>query len=503
MKLLRTNLYIQQSYFALDIISWFAGLLLPLAFAPLNFYFLAFLSPGLFFLCLLDGSVKRALWRGWLFGFGFYLTGTSWVFVSIHVFGHTNVFVAGLLTALWVGGLGLLFLLQAYLFVRLFRSKNIWTSAIGFAALWVLIEWFRTWFLTGFPWLLLGNSQLTSPLKHFAPIISVYGISFLVVLISVLLANIIRHAKSTILSLVIILLLFVCGALLGHVHWTSPSGKPLQVSLVQGDISQSIKWDPKQLQVSLQRYKKLTDQHWASWVVWPEGAVPDLYRNQKAYFVKLNQAAKRHSSTLTTGTVIENVQQRALYNGLVTLGDGKGTYLKRHLVPFGEYLPLQNLLRGLINFFDIPMSSFSAGPEHQALITVSHVKIAPFLCYEIAYLNLLLPSLPQANLLMTASDDSWFGKSWAAAQQLQMSQMRSLESGRDQAVVANDGYTALVNADGIVTKQLPRYQIGVLTGNLQPRQGSTPLVVIGWVYELCALLIIMLLALWLGWRKRY
>ena len=115
----------------------------------------------------------------------------------------------------------------------------------------------------------------------------------------------------------------------------------------------------------------------------------------------------------------------------------------------------------------------------------------------------MLPSLPQANLLMTASDDTWFGKSWAAAQQLQMSQMRSLESGRAQAVVANDGFTALVNAEGDITKSLPRYQIGVLLGKLQPREGATPLVTLGWLPEFICLLLLLFVSLLVGWRKRY
>lgn len=494
MKMLRTNLYLKQSNLSADMIALLAGALLPLAFAPLNWWWLAWLCPGVLLAALQTASNKRALWRGVLFGLGYFGVGTSWVFISIHTFGQTNAILAVLLTVLFVSVLASFFMLLAWLYTRFFRASNPWLNALAFALLWTLMEVLRSWLFTGFPWLLLGNSQLSSPLKHFAPIVSVYGVSLFTALISTLLLNTITQARHLRINLAIILGIVLLATGLGLIRWTQPTHQPVSVALVQGDIAQSIKWDPAYLHHALHRYQQLTENNWQQWVVWPEGAVADTYQNQQSFLAKLATQAQQHHSWLTTGIAHIDQQPFAIYNSLMTFhGIEQQRYNKRHLVPFGEYLPFELLLRGVINFFNIPMSNFTSGAASQALLSVNGTQIAPFLCYEIAYPALVLKSLPEAQLLLTASDDTWFGKSWAAAQQLQISQMRSLEVGREQAVVGNDGLTALINAQGQVSKILPRGKVAVLIGKLQPRTGQTPLVLIGLKVQL--LLIVLLLVM--------
>ena len=178
---------------------------------------------------------------------------------------------------------------------------------------------------------------------------------------------------------------------------------------------------------------------------------------------------------------------------MIALGDGVGQYNKRYLVPFGEYVPLQTLLRGLINFFDLPASNIIPGTNKQANIRVGDIPIAAFICYEIAYSSALYPALPQAELLITISNDAWFGDSLAPAQHLQIAQFRSLQTGRYQLFVTNDGITAIISPQGKITAQLPHKISGVLTGEVYAMTGSTLWLMLGekpWLGIMILLLII-------------
>ena len=487
MRLFKTNTYLKQASFFMDLLALLAGGLLPLAFAPINLFFLAFVCPLLLLITLKHTTPKRAFWRGWLFGFGNFMVGASWIYVSIHTFGNTSFILAALITLGFVAVLALFYALMSFAYVKFFARDHWLSLCIAFPSCWVLQEILRSWFLTGFPWLLLGNTQIDTFLGAYAPLISVYGVSFLVVSCNALLLIACGKKAYSWLSLVIILGLFGMGYGLGNIAWSHPTNKPLTVSLVQGNVSQHMKWNPAYLQVSLHRYQQLTNANLTSnLIVWPEGAVPDLLGNQRYFLSQIDDAAKAHHAAVITGIPVNN-QSGQFFNGAITLGDAYGVYLKRHLVPFGEYVPLENVLRGVIGFFNLPMSNFSEGPENQSLLQVDGVSIAPYLCYEIAYLNLVLHDAPQAQLLLNMSDDSWFGQSWAAAQQLQIAQMRSLETAREQMVVANSGFTAIINSKGDITAIAPRDKVIVLHGILQARQGDTPLVSIGWLIELLVL----------------
>lgn len=501
MKALRTNTYLQQSHIMLDLIALIAGALLPLAFSPLNLIFLAFISPLLLLFSLSDCSIKRAIWRGWLYGFANFAVGTSWIYISIHTFGDTPMWLASVITLGFVAILGLFYALMTLCYVAFFAKKTWLSVVIAFPCCWVLQEVLRSWLLSGFPWLLLGNTQLHTYLGAYAPVISVYGVSFITLLCIGLFYKTLQNNKTLRTNLIIIVILFLVGFILHRHQWSHPVGKPLHVSLIQGNVSQSVKWNPVYLQYSLQRYQQLTTENLNSQlIVWPEGAVPDLLSNQRHYLSAIDDRLKTTQTALITGIALSNQRQRTFYNGAITLGDAYGIYMKRHLVPFGEYVPFEKLLRGIIGFFNLPMSDFSEGPSNQTLLTVDGINIAPYLCYEIAYLNLVLHDAPQAQLLLNMSDDSWFGDSWAAAQQLQIAQMRSLETAREQMVVANSGFTALINTKGHISTIAPRNTLFVLHGVVQGYQGNTPLVQIGWLIELLILVAITLVVYFIDRR---
>jgi apolipoprotein N-acyltransferase len=181
---------------------------------------------------------------------------------------------------------------------------------------------------------------------------------------------------------------------------------------------------------------------------------------------------------------------------------GEGLYHKQKLVPFGEYIPLEQAIRGLLPFFDLPMSSFKQGDKKQALLKVEKDEklflIAPFICYEIVYPEFVADMAKNSDLLITISNDAWFGDSLGPKQHMAIAQMRALETQRYLLRSTNTGITALVNHKGEIVKQLPTKQRATLTALAQTRQGSTPFMQFG----LWPLFIITILILLLGLYRR-
>lgn len=483
------------------LIAVLAGGLLPLAFAPFQFYPLAIIAPAILLFIWQKSLPLQAFWRGLAFGIGFFGVGVSWVFVSIHEFGNTSTPIALFITALFVVYLALFPATQGYLLTRFLTRPTFSKFCLAFPASWVLFEWFRGWFLTGLPWLFLGATQVASPLRGLVPLLGEYGVAFAVTFSSGLIIWAIYKyyaAKKLGASISILLLVFIwCTTpLLAHIDWTEPQGQPIKVALIQGNIPQQLKWDPTYLQTTIQRYYDLTQLHWDSQIiVWPEAAIPTLLQNTKDFLNIMDTQAKQHHATLITGIPIQNGFD--YYNGIVVLGNDSGLYYKRHLVPFGEYVPLGSILRGLIGFFDIPMSNFSPGPLQQNALHVQGLVIAPFVCYEIIYSKMVLSLLPQANLLLTISDDAWFGHSFASAQHLQMGQFRALETGRYHLFSSNNGLTAIITPQGTIQASIPPFQSLTLTGTVQKRIGATPFVRLGTTPILAFMIFLVGLAVWL------
>lgn len=466
---------------------------------------MAIISPALLLIFWENTPPKKAFFIGAIFGLGFFTAGVSWVYISLHDYGGANALLAGALTFLMIVVLLSYTAIAGYLLNRYFSSRRLSRYILVFPSLWVLGEWARGWVFTGFPWLFLGYSQLNTVLAGWAPIVGVFGISWIVASTAGLVAYLAMTnpfmcpwslertkyvAKQSIGSILFLLLLWFIGYLLTFKPWTQPEGKPLQVSLVQGNIPQTLKWDPAQAQASLVIYEMLTKQHWnSSLIVWPEAAITLGEIEAKEALDNLNKVSKEQHATLITGLPTE--ENTLFYNSLTAVGNGEGIYRKRHLVPFGEFMPLRRLLDWLDNYVQIPMSDYSAGTRHQSLITVNHLPVAAFICYEIAYPSEVLDMLPDGRFLIVLSDDSWFGKSLALPQHLQIAQMRALETGRYLLMSTNSGITAIIDAQGKIQSQLPAFERSVLTGNIQPMVGATPWVRLG-VYPIMLMMAIFL-----------
>ncbi|MCW9030953.1 MAG: apolipoprotein N-acyltransferase [Gammaproteobacteria bacterium] len=499
-------------------IVFIAGALLPLAFSPVNFYLLAVLSPALLFHSFLSASPRRAAWLGWWFGLGFFGVGVSWVFVAIYVFGLSSISISILLTFISINVLAAFTALQGYLSVYFVRKINLVSRSVMlilvFPLFWVLFEWFRGWFLTGFPWLSLGYSQTDSALSGYAAIVGVFGVSWIVALIAGLLLFTVSHYyslsdKKRIYILLSVAAIWLGGALLSQVNWTDKSGEPLKVSLVQGNVEQISKWDPDQFEKRKQRYLSLTEKNWDSdLILWPENSLTIFYHHLKDNFLaELSKEANKNNTDIILGLPVLDKEKDEYFSSLMAINHSTNNsqpqfYHKNHLVPFGEYLPFSSLLRGLISFFDLPMSGFTAGHYKQKLLTAAKQKIAPTICYEDAFGEDLIRFLPEATLILNASNNAWYGDSFAPHQHLQISQMRALETGRDVMRVTTNGVSALIDYKGHIIARSPQFKSHVVKGLVQPRTGATPYVLWGNSPVLVLMILIIILMVFLGNIKK-
>ncbi|MCW3147292.1 apolipoprotein N-acyltransferase [Stutzerimonas stutzeri] len=459
-----------------------AGALTTLALAPFDLWPLALLSIALFYLGLRQLAPKAAAGRGWCYGFGLFASGVSWVYVSIHDFGAAAPPLAGLLTLGFVAGLALFFALLGWLWARWFRREQApLADALAFAALWLALDALRGWILTGFPWLYVGYSQLHGPLAGLAPLGGVWLLSFCIALSAALLVNLPHlrtHKMQLAAALALLAAPWIAGLGLGQHAWTQSKGQPLTVAAVQGNVAQSMKWDPKKLEMQLLLYRDMTFRsRRADLIVWPETAVPILKEHAEGYLQMMADFSRQRNAALITGVPVRQPNaagELRYYNGLTSVGSGAGTYLKQKLVPFGEYVPLQEVLRGLIAFFDLPMSDFARGEPGQPLLQAKGLQIAPYICYEVVYPEFAAGLAAQSELLLTVSNDAWFGRSIGPLQHLQMAQMRALEAGRWMIRATNNGITVLIDPYGRITEQVPQFEEAVLYGEVTPMQGLTP-----------------------------
>ena len=503
-----------------------AGLALPLAFAPCALGPVAPLAAAALFLSWLDASPRRALWRGWLFGAGAFGVGVSWIVHSFLVV-QVALPVALFLTTGLVALLAFYPALTGYLVRRFVSGPPAMVLLAAIPAAWVLMEWTRGWLLTGFPWLELGYSQIDWPLAGWFPVLGVHGVSFMTALSAGALAFVAasasrrrcrniqksmlgarlciraRHARTPFrhsresgnpfrstspetrvskslgrrwLALALPVVLWVAGGGFGLVDWTQPAGAPLRVALVQGNIAQEHKWLPEMREPTLDRYLGLSRRHLeARLIVWPETALPAVYQSVEALARALDREFATMGKALLFGVPWRDRARGLHHNSLVLLGAERGLYHKRHLVPFGEYLPLRPFLLPLTRFLGVPSPDFSPGPATPPLSVAGHL-IAPTICYEIAFAAEVAASLPEAQLLVTVSNDAWFGASVGPHQHLEIARARAKETGRYLARATNTGISALVSPGGEVLARSPQFEVDVIEVEMVPMSGATPYV---------------------------
>lgn len=474
-----------------------AGAAMTCAFSPLGLWPLAILCPAVL-MWLWDGATpRRAAWSGFWFGAGLFGFGTWWLYVSVHVFGGAPLWLTLLVVAALVGIMAAYHALLGHLAARWLPAGGGWRYLLGLPALWLLIEWWRGWFLSGFPWLSLGSSQTGTWLAGFAPIGGMYAISWLLLLGSGALLTLLRGgARLRWPALALLLLPWPLGAGLVRIEWTHPAGAPVSVAILQGAIPQDQKWQEDNVEPTRELYTRLNDEALgARLIVWPEAALPQLANDIPKYLGEVYSRDRLHGSDVVMGIVRADGQEH-YFNSIMTLSDRVSFYDKHHLVPFAEYFPVPAALRTWLRLMNLPYSDFTAGAARQPAIAAGGTMLGLSICYEDAFPTANLSQLRQARLLINVTNDAWFGHSWARYQHFQMARMRAAEARRPLVRAANDGVSALIGPDGEVLERAPEFRSTVLRGTVQPLAGLTPFARTGNVPVLLLALAAALLAAW-------
>ncbi|WP_051229502.1 apolipoprotein N-acyltransferase [Paludibacterium yongneupense] len=487
-----------------------AGAATLFAFAPWRLFWLMPLSLAAL-AWIVEKNRDRAFACGYLWGAAAYLGNFHWVYNSLHDIADMPSWLALPLTALLPGYLALYPALAVRVAARLGHTPLTRWSLV-FPASWLLGEWLRGVLFTGFPWGQIAYSQITeSPLAGFAPVTGIYGVSLLLALLSGLLATLALTDwrwrtgrpvppdwRRRIALAGGIAAIALAGSALKSISWTEPVGKPLTVALAQGNIPQSIKWDPVSYQSTLELYYRQVAETRADLMILPETALPVfLEQLPPGYLSMLAGDAQRHGMAVALGVVRQSPDGQHYYNAVVAPTEvGLPGYAKDHLVPFGEFIPLPALTGWIYRFMNMPMSGFSRGGADQPPLTLAGQQVAFNICYEDSFGEELIGPAAHATLLANVSNLAWFGKSSAASLHLQMSQTRALETGRYMLRATNTGMTGIILPNGEVSEVAAPFSRQVLEGQVEGRRGLTPYMRSG----NAPTLIVALLMLLLAWR---
>lgn len=455
------------------------GSAMSLCFAPFGLSLLApLLLLPLLYICMLVSPRDAGAHAFW-FGLGMFLTGTYWIYISVHVYGNAAPWIALLLM------LGLSIIMASFLFVAGWLISRLSQGEPGqmllvVPAVWVLVEWLRGWVFTGFPWLALGYGQIDTLYAGWAPILGVYGVSFMLMISTIaLLAVLVSHGPQRVVALVAILLPWLVGGLLLRFEWTEPDGDLVRASIVQAGVSQDKKWDREQLRPTMEFYRRATRSVPDSEiVVWPEVAIPALDDQVGEFIDVIEQDLLGGSRSVLFGILERSFEQGdvRIYNSVFIVGGAeRQAYRKRHLVPFGEYFPVPAWLREWMKMQNLPHSDLSAGADIQPLLSAANgSRFAVAICYEDAYGAEQLYAFPEANLIVNVSNDAWFGDSIAPHQHLEIARMRALEVGRYAIRSTNTGISAFIDDHGELLAVGKQFEPQLMTANVESRRGMTP-----------------------------
>jgi apolipoprotein N-acyltransferase len=387
------------------------------------------------------------------------------------------------------------FLLSAYVAayfsfacLSLVFFKNSRLTGLLLAASWVSFEYFRGVIFTGFPWMGFAEAQFNGPFAPIAPFFGGLACTFLVIWIS---WEITRLKKGIRFSGTCIIFTIALLQLASFWTFTKPIGEPISVRLIQGNFEQSLKLNPKAIEDQFNFYTSAIEQQPADLIITPETAYPWPQSNLPSSLINsLQQFSDKTSSNVLLGVIGQeaNSGQIKYTNRALGLSPQKPTYQydKSHLVPFGEFIPPG--FHWFINAFHVPMSDFARGTLDQDPFSIvragnDDLHAAITICYEDVFggelASRIYHSSNPVNLLINMTNLAWFGHSQAPAQQLRLSQLRSLETGLPALRATNTGITAALGPDGKVLSQLGEFKQGVLNLKIQPYSGTTPYVIWG------------------------
>ena len=464
------------------LITFLLGALTTLGFAPFYLFPVPVITIALLFhFWRKSATPLQVALLGFCFGMGMFGTGVTWIYVSLHEFGAMPISIAVLFLIILCAYLSLFTTLAGWVLTKLHIETPLVWSLLA-ATLWALFEWLRSVLFTGFPWLTVGYSQVpSSPLTGFSAVVGVYGVSLILVFSAALISLFFEKELRNLRNALFLSAIWIIGFGLQHIRWTEPKGEPVTVSLLQGNISQEMKWRPEHANHTMDIYAELTHKSNSRLIITPEISLP-LARDEVPfnYLAELSAHAKRNNGDILVGMVETSNRSGEYYNSMFSFGtSSEQIYRKHHLVPFGEFIPLKPVFGWIINVLKIPLSDFSRGRSDQRPMNLAGQRVAVNICYEDVFGEELINQLPQATLLANVSNDAWFGRSIGPYQHLQISQMRALETGRYMLRATNTGVSAIINERGVVLQETEMFTTTALNGTVQGYTGTTPYVRFG------------------------
>jgi apolipoprotein N-acyltransferase len=456
-------------------ITFFVGLISGLAFAP------TFLLPGLLlgiaYLCYQTKtaiSLKQSLATGYIFGFGHFLAGIYWISIGV------SVYIEEFWWVLPFALLGLPLVLACFIALSCAFSwycRSYLYYPFFFSIIWVFFEWVRSWIFTGFPWNLAGYSlSFSHILIQSASIFGVYGLSFIVVYVSSMFA----HSDARELKISSINAVIITAIIIAYGSWRLSANptifSDINIRLVQPSIAQTSKWDPNEFLNDLDRLITLSSAPGnPDLIIWSEAALTIPY-DHPIIKSKLSHMLQRTNAVLITGGVADNGEPQPdlrIYSAMQGISKNGilFEYYKNHLVPFGEYVPLKEIL--LIKKLTPGLMDYSKGDNKLVYIQKFNIRIRPLICYESIFPALVRTSNTAADVIINITNDSWYGRSSGPYQHLHSSIMRSVENGLPMTRVANSGISVVVDPLGRIIKDLKLNNIGILDEKL-PKKLNTP-----------------------------
>ncbi len=457
------------------IASALAGAALTGAYAPWSWFPAAVLVPAAALVLWRRRAPRAAAWSGWVFGLAHFGTSFYWVYHSLHDFGEAPAALAAAATVLFVAVLAVYFALLAWATALAApRVHGVALCLLVYPSLWTLSEWLRGVLLTGFPWNFVGQAAVDSPLAGVLPVFGTLGASWLTVFLAGCLAAVfLRRAAVRVVAVVAFAAVFAAATAAARFEWTAADGAAVEVALVQPNVEQSLKFDPGSFRRIVEIYRELTARAvGADLVLWPETAVPTYYDLlERDLLSPLNDEIRAAGGEFMLGAFVRD--DTGAYNAVVQIAQPPQIYRKRHLVPFGEYLPLRRLFEFFRSWILIPMSDLQTG-HGRSLMRVGGRDVGVSICYEVSFASEIMDALPQAAYLINVSNDSWFGDSTAPHQHLQIARLRAAETGRAMVRATSTGISAIIDYRGVVVARSRQFTEQVLRAAVGPRRGLTP-----------------------------
>ena len=450
------------------------GVIFSFGFAPFDLWLLSVLSVAVLFGSINKSSNKEAFLVGYAFGFGMWLSGISWLYVSIHYHGNIGIIGSSFIVLLFISILslysGFLFLLNNVL--RSLSPKKIIFLTLPVA--WVLIEFLRSYLFTGFPWLISGTMLADTFIDGYTPIIGAQGNSFFLILLSVLVYKLyenITENRSPLLFSLFVLLILMPSYFLKSVEWTSAENE-IDVTLYQPNLTLEDKWSQYGISKSQGMMEKaIEDASEGDLIVFPETALILSENDNKTFMNLVRSKSFEKNITLITG-IIEREDDYKIRNRLQTLGAMEDVYDKIKLVPFGEFIPLEKYLGSFLDIIGLNLINTLPGEAVKSIKT-GKLRISPSICYEIAFDELIRKTAKDSNILLTVSNDTWFGRSIGPIQHLEIAQNRALEHKKPLIRSTNSGITAFVSKNGEIIERQTYFEDKTLRRNIILYSGNT------------------------------